>query len=181
MATIHELLDLIITTAQQLKGEAPTDVPAPTPDQKPSRFVNGKSAPDSLGRVELELVDRLVAEFGEAPNGYRIPRLWYVADTDLSKLDPVAQGDHAMNVGGAAFNKGIAFTYQDQAAWFGKKVRAKADAIPHCLAWNGSLQALEAALRSRIALILDPTHYPAYTPAPTAGALDTVSGYLALQ
>ncbi len=180
MATIHELLDLIITTAQQLKGEAPADEPATQPPA-PSRFVDGKSAPDSLGRVELELVDRLIAEFGEAPNGYRIPRLWYVADTDLSKLDPVAQGDHAMNVGGAAFNKGIAFTYQDQAAWFGKKVRAKADAIPHCLAWNGSLQALEAALRARIALILDPTHYPAYTPAPTAGALDTVSGYLALQ
>ena len=181
MATIHELLDLIITTAQQLKGEAPTDVPAPTPTPPPSRFVDGKSAPDSLGRVELELVDRLIAEFGEAPNGYRIPRLWYVSGVDLSKLDPVAQGDHAMNVGGAAFNKGIAFTYQDQAAWFGKKVRAKADAIPHCIAWNGSLAVLESSLRKRIADLTNPNQTPPYTPAPTAGALDTVSGYLALQ
>ena len=181
MATIHELLDLIITTAQQLKGEAPTDVPAPTPDPTPSRFVNGKSAPDSLGRVELELVDRLVAEFGEAPNGYRIPRLWIVPDTDVSGLSVQAQGDHAMNLAGAGFNRSIAHTYKDETAWFGKKVRAKDGALPGTLCWNGSLAALESSLRARVSVLTNPNQTPAYTPRPDAGALDTVSGYLALQ
>ena len=181
MATIHELLDLIITTAQQLKGEAPTDVPAPTPTPAPSRFVDGKSAPDSLGRVELELVDRLIAEFGEAPNGYRIPRLWFVPDTDLTGLSAQARDDHGMTVNGAAENENLAYTYKTGTGWFGKPSRVPHEALPSCLAWNGTLADLEAALRARIAILLNPNQSDPYRHKPEIGALDTVSGYLALQ
>lgn len=189
MATIHELLDLIITTAQQLKGEAPTDVPAPTPTPAPSRFVDGKSAPDGLGRVELELIDRLIAEFGPAPAGYKIPTLWFVPGVDVSGLHPVAQGDYRMVVGAAAFNDCAAYSYKDETVrergFLGKEkviTRRVPDAvIPRCLAWNGSLADLEAALRARIALLLNPNQSDPYKPQPTNGALDTVAGYTALQ
>lgn len=189
MATIHEMLDQILDYNRRstalvlaLKGEAPAEETAPpAPPAPPSKFTNGKTAPDHLGRVELELVERLVAEFGEAPNGYRIPRLWIVPDTDVSALSVQAQGDHAMNLAGAGFNRSIAYTYKDENAWFGKKVRAKDGALAGTLCWNGTLPALEAVLRAKIAVLTNPNQTPAYTPRPDTGVLDTVAGYLSLQ
>ena len=178
MATIHEMLDLIISTAQKLKGEAPADEPAPPP-VPPSRFTNGLSPPDALGRVELELVERLVSEFGPAPNGYKVPRLWYVPGVVVSHLTPAAQGDDQQNVASAVQNRSVAYTYKDQAAWFGKVLRVKHEPIPSCVCWNGSLSDLEAKLRERVLYLRD--HSPAYEPEPLTGALDTVAGYLALQ
>lgn len=158
---VIEELDRAIAILQALKGEAPAgEVEAPKP---PSRFVNGKSAPDALGRVELELVENLVAEYGEAPNGYRIPRLWYVNDVDLSGLSAEAQGDHKMNVGGAGFNMNYAYTYKAGTGWFGKPSRVKDAILADCLAWNESLADLEGALRKRIRYLLNE---PAYIPNP---------------
>lgn len=187
MATIVEMLDQIIALASALKGEAPPDEVVPPPAT--SKYVDGKSAPDGLGRVELELIDRLIAEFGPAPNGYKIPTLWFVPGVDVSKLHPVAQGDYLMAVGGAAANDCVAYSYMDKTVkergFLGKEkvttIRVPDAAIPRCLAWNGSLADLEAALRARIALILNPTQYDPYKSNPDAGALDTVAGYMALQ
>lgn len=190
MATIHEMLDQILDYNRRstalvlaLKGEAPAEETAPpAPPAPPSKFTNGMSAPDHLGRVELELVDRLVAEFGEAPNGYRIPRLWLVPGVDVSGLSQTAQGDYKQNIGGAGFNKGIAYTYKDEnSGWFGRTIRVKDGGLPGTLCWNGSLADLDAALRAKIAVNLNPNQTPAYTPRPDAGVLDTVSGYLDLQ
>lgn len=177
MATIVEMLDQIIALASALKGEAPPDQGAPP--AQPSRFTNGMSAPDALGRVELELVEKLIAEFGEAPNGYRIPRLWYVPGVVVSHLSDSARGDYQQNVAGAVQNRSVAYSYKDQAAWFGKVLRVKHEPIPSCVCWNGSLADLEAKLRERVLYLRD--HSPAYEPEPLTGALDTVAGYLALQ
>lgn len=184
MATIVEMLDQIIALAHQLKGEAPPDEtvpPSPT-----SRFTNGLSTPDDLGRVELELVEKLVAEFGEAPNGFRIPRLWFVDTAPISHLSDEVRGDHAMRVAGAGFNKNLAYTYVTETeiskGFFGASKtitrRVPRDVIPSCLAWNGSLADLEAALRKRISVLLTE---PPYKPEPLTGAIDTVAGYAALQ
>lgn len=189
MATIREMLQqqadylrrsLALTLA--LMGEAPAEEPAPpAPVAPPSKFVNGMSAPDEFGRVELELIERLVAEFGPAPNGYKIPRLWIVPGVVVSHLPPSVQGDYQMNVGGAGFNLGVAYTYRDETGWLGKKMRVKDGALPGTLCWNGSLADLEAALRAKIAVTLNPNQTPAYTPRPDAGVLDTVAGYLDLK
>lgn len=178
MATIVEMLDQIIALASQLKGEAPADAAPPAPPAPPSRFKDGMTAPDSLGRVELELVERLVAEFGPAPNGYRIPHLWYVPGVVVSHLPDSVRGDYQMNVAGAGFNSSYAYSYRDETGFWGRKTRAKVAVLPDCLCWNGSLQDLEAALRKRIAVLLTE---PPYKPQPNAGALDTVAGYGALQ
>lgn len=191
MATIHEMLDQVVSYSRQtialalaLKGEAPADEPAPpAPPAPPSKFTNGMSAPDELGRVELELVERLVAEFGEAPNGFRVPRLWFVDFAPISHLPAEVRGDHAMRVGGAAFNKNLAHTYVDETTkhFFGKVTtrRVPRDVIPSCLAWNGTLVDLEAALRARIQLLKT---YPAYVRNPDLPeALHSVAGYLDLK
>lgn len=179
MATIVEMLDQIIALASALKGDAPPEAEVPPP--APSKYVDGKSAPDDLGRVELELVDRLAAEFGDAPNGYRIPKLWFVPNTQISHLPIEVQGDHGMRVAGAAFNRNLAYTYKAGTGWFGKPSRVPHEALPSCLAWNGTLADLEAALRARIAILLNPNQSDPYRHKPEIGALDTVSGYLALQ
>lgn len=186
MATIVEMLDQIIALASALKGDAPPEAEVPP---APSKYVDGKSAPDGLGRVELELIDRLIAEFGPAPNGYKIPTLWFVPGVDVSGLHPVAQGDYLMVVGAAAFNDCAAYSYVDQTVrergFLGaEKVttrRVRDSVIPRCLAWNGTLADLEAALRARIAILLNPNQSDPYRHKPEIGALDTVSGYLALQ
>lgn len=193
MATIREMLQqqadylrrsLALTLA--LMGEAPEDEPSAPPAQPvppPSKFVNGMSAPDELGRVELELVERLVAEFGEAPNGFRIPRLWFVDFAPISHLPEEVRGDHAMRVGGAAFNKNLAHTYVTvtERGWLGKVTtrRVPRDVIPSCLAWIGSLADLEAALRYRIQVL---KASPAYVRNPDLPeALHSVAGYLDLK
>lgn len=173
---IADQCDRVKAVALALKGEAPVEEPAPAPPA--SKFINGMSAPDELGRVELELVEKLRAEFGPAPNGYKIPSLWYVPGVVVSHLPQAAQGDYQMNVAGAAFNSSYAYAYKDERGFFGKVVRAKVAVIPHCLAWNGTLPALEAKLRDRIAVL---QREPAYSPKPDTGALDTVAGYGALQ
>lgn len=175
MATIVEMLDQIIALAQQLKGDAPPDEGTPKP---PSRFTNGMSAPDELGRVELELVDKLRAEFGDAPNGYKIPTLWFVPGVVVSHLPPSVQGDYQMNVAGAGFNQSYAYAYKDETGFFGKVKRVKSAPLPDCLAWNGSLADLDAALRKRISVLLTE---PPYKPEALTGPLDTVAGYAALQ
>lgn len=159
-----------------LKGDAPADLPpaVATPAPQPSRFTDGKSAPDSLGRVELELIERLRAEFGDAPNGYRIPRLWYVPGVSVPQS---IRGDYEMRVAGAGLNRGVAYTYIDKPSWFGKTLRAPETAIPDCVCWNGSLEGLEAKLRTRIAILLQE---PPFKPNPDTGALDSVAGYLDL-
>lgn len=191
MPTIVEMLDqlaeyqrrsLALTLA--LKGEAPAEETAPpAPPAPPSKFTNGMSAPDELGRVELELVERLVAEFGEAPNGFRIPRLWFVNVAPISHLSEEVRGDHAMRVGGAAFNRNLAYTYETvvEKGFWGKTTtrRVPRDVIPSCLAWIGSLDDLEAALRHRIQVLAS---YPRYTPDPhSPEALRSVDGYLDLK
>lgn len=191
MPTIHEMLDQVVAYSRQtialalaLKGEAPTDETAPpAPPAPPSKFTNGMSAPDELGRVELELVERLVAEFGEAPNGFRIPRLWFVDFAPISNLPEEVRGDHAMRVGGAAFNKNLAYTYETvtERGWLGKVTtrRVPRDVIPSCLAWIGPLADLEAALLARIQLLKT---YPAYVRNPDLPeALHSVAGYLDLK
>lgn len=178
-ATIHEMLDQIITLAQQLKGEAaPGDTLPGTTPPVPSRYVNGMTPPDDLGRVELELIDRLRAEFGDAPNGYKIPSLWYVPGVVVSHLPPSVQGDYQMNVAGAQVNENVAYAYKDGLGWGGRKSRVKDGALANCVCWNGSLAQLEATLRDRINLIV--ANYPPYKPEPLTGALDTVAGYLKL-
>lgn len=190
MATIREMLQqqadylrrsLALTNA--LIGEAPAEEPVPPSPPMPaaSKFVNGMSAPDALGRVELELVERLVSEFGEAPNGYRIPRLWFVDFAPISHLPQKVREDHAMNVAGAGFNFGIPYTYKDEKGWFGKPARVKDQGIPGSLAWNGSLADLEAALRAQIANLLNPNQTPPYKHEPNTGVLDTVAGYIGLK
>lgn len=181
MATIHELLDLIITTAQQLKGEAPTEESVPPVPNGERKWINGMSAPDDKGRVELELVERLVAEFGPAPAGYKIPRLWFVEGTPIAHLSAEAQGDHGQIVSGASENLNIAHSYKTEAGWWGKPARVKDTVLPNCLAWEGSLADLEAALRYRISILLNPNQSDPYTPKPNNGVLDTVAGYLKLQ
>lgn len=188
MPTIHEMLDQVVSYSRQtialalaLKGEAPADEVAPP--APPSKFTSGMSAPDDLGRVELELVERLVAEFGEAPNGFRIPRLWFVVGTPISHLSAEVQGDHAMRVGGASFNKNLAYTYETvtERGWLGKVTtrRVPRDVIPSCLAWIGSLADLESSLRARIQLLQT---YPAYVRNPDLPeALHSVAGYLDLK
>lgn len=190
MPTIHEMLDQVVAYSRQtialalaLKGEAPADEPSAPPPAPPSKFTNGMSAPDELGRVELELVEKLVAEFGEAPNGFRIPRLWFVDFAPISHLSDEVRGDHAMRVGGAGFNKNLAYTYETvtERGWLGKVTtrRAPRDVIPSCLAWIGSLSDLEAALRARIQLLQT---YPAYVRNPDLPeALHSVAGYLDLK
>lgn len=190
MPTIHEMLDQVIAYSRQtialalaLKGEAPADEPSAPPPAPPSKFTNGMSAPDELGRVELELVERLVSEFGEAPNGFRIPRLWFVDFAPISHLSDEVRGDHAMRVGGASFNKNLAYTYVTETVrgWLGKVTtrRVPRDVIPACLAWNGTLVDLEAALRARIKLLQS---YPAYVRDPEVSeALHSVAGFSALQ
>lgn len=185
MPTIHEMLDQVIAYSRQtialalaLKGEAPADEPSAPPPAPPSKFTNGMSAPDELGRVELELIERLRAEFGAAPNGYKIPSLWYVPGVVVSHLPPSVQGDYQMNVAGAAFNQSYAYAYKDETGFFGKVKRTKAAPLPDCLAWNGSLSDLEAALRKRISVLLTE---PPYKPEPLTGPLDTVAGFAALQ
>ena len=192
--TIHEMLDQILDYNRRssalvlaLKGEAPAEEPAtpgpPAPPVAPPKFTNGMSAPDDLGRVELELVERLVAEFGEAPNGFRIPRLWFVDFAPISHLPEEVRGDHAMRVKGAGFNKNLAYTYVTEIdrGFFGKTItrRVPRDVIPSCLAWFGSLADLEAALRARIQLLLT---YPAYVRNPDQSeALNSVAGYIDLK
>lgn len=190
MPTIHEMLDQVIAYSRQtialalaLKGEAPADEPSAPPPAPPSKFTNGMSAPDELGRVELELVERLVSEFGEAPNGFRIPRLWFVDFAPISHLSDEVRGDHAMRVSGAGFNKNLAYTYVTETVrgWLGKVTtrRVPRDVIPACLAWNGTLVDLEAALRARIKLLQS---YPAYVRDPEVSeALHSVAGFSALQ
>ena len=176
MATIVEMLDQIIALASALKGDAPPGAEVPPPS---SKYVNGKSAPDHLGRVELELVDKLAAEFGEAPNGYRIPRLWFVPDVQVGHLPSEVQGDYAMRIGGAAFNRNLAYTYKTGTGWFGKPSRVPDAVIPSCLCWNGTLSDLEAALRYRIQVLAT---YPAYVPNPDSPeALRSVDGYVDLK
>lgn len=178
-ATIHEMLDQIITLAQQLKGEAaPGDTLPGTTPPKPSRYVNGMTPPDDLGRVELELIDRLRAEFGDAPKGYKIPSLWYVPGVVVSHLPQSVQGDYQKNVAEAQFNENVAYTFKDGRGWGGGKIRVKAEGLPNTLCWNGSLADLEAVLRDRIKVILD--GHPPFKPDPSNGILNTVAGYLKL-
>lgn len=187
--TIQQMLDQILDYNRRstalvltLKGEAPAEEPAPpAPVAPPSKFVNGMSAPDEFGRVELELIERLIAEFGPAPNGYKIPKLWIVPGVVVSHLPPSVQGDYQMNVGGAGFNLGVAYTYRDETGWLGKKMRVKDGALPGTLCWNGSLADLDAALRYRISTLLNPNQSDPYTPEPNNGALDTVAGYIDLK
>lgn len=190
MPTIHEMLDQVIAYSRQtialalaLKGEAPADEPSAPPPAPPSTFTNGMSAPDGMGRVELELVERLVSEFGEAPNGFRIPRLWFVDTAPISHLPEEVRGDHAMRVSGAGFNKNLAYNYvtENVRGWLGKVTtrRVPRDVIPSCLAWNGTLVDLDAALRARIKLLQS---YPAYVRDPEVSeALHSVAGFSALQ
>lgn len=185
--TIHEMLDQILDYNRRstalvlaLKGEAaPGDTLPGTTPPKPSRYVNGMTPPDDLGRVELELIDRLRAEFGDAPNGYKIPSLWYVPGVVVSHLPPAVQGDYQKNVAEAQFNENIAYTFKDGRGWGGGKIRVKAEGIPGSLCWNGSLAQLEASLRARIKEILS-EGYPPYKSNPDVGVLNTVAGYLKL-
>jgi hypothetical protein len=174
---VIEELDRAIAILQALKGEAPAgEVEIPKP---PSKWVNGKGpAIAPLGYCELELVDRLIAEFGEAPNGYKIPRYWFVPDTDLTGFGEEAQKDHAMNVAGASFNMHFAYSYKAGTGWFGKPSRVKDAILADCLAWNESLPLLEGALRKRIRYLLGE---PPFIPNPhQAPALNSTAGYQAL-
>jgi len=187
MPTIHEMLDQVIAYSRQtialalaLKGEAPAEEAAPpAPPAPSSKYINGMSAPDAIGRVELELVDKLRAEFGAAPNGYKIPSLWFVPGVVVSHLSPSVQGDYQMNVGGAGLNLGLAYTYKDQRVWFGTTARVKDAVIPDTLCWNQSLADLEAALRDRIRVLAT---YPPYSPDPKSPeTLRSVDGYVDLK
>lgn len=185
MPTIHEMLDQVVAYARQtvalalaLKGEAQVEEPAPPVPPPPSKYTNGMSAPDALGRVELELVDKLRAEFGVAPNGYKIPSLWYVPGVVVSHLPESVRGDYQQNVAGAGFNNSVAFSYRDERGFWGRETRAKVAALADCVCWNGTLAELEAALRKRINVLLNEQPY---RPEPNTGALDTVAGYLSLQ
>ena len=176
MADPFAKLNEAIAILLELRGDAPPE-PGPTAPP-PSRFVDGKSPPDNLGRVELELVERLVKEFGEAPNGFRIPRLWMVEGVDLSHLAPRIAAGVKMNIGAAnsVFNQGRCFHAED---WFLGTFRLdKKSPILGTIAWKGDLATREKVLRERIEVLLKEPPYTPQTPADSA--LESVAGFLSL-
>lgn len=130
-------------------------------------FVDGKTAPDELGRVRLEFIEReLVPKFGavihfetQQPTFVErkdlpIPRLWYVKDVDVSGLDDRGQKHYNLNVGQpwetprnqALFYEPGVFTY------FGIPWN-RAGEQPNVGKWNGTLAELRLALIGRISLL----------------------------